>query len=84
MIRRALQLVDRPQPDGFDRKVTPLVFTLQPRVQFELETYGREVFEEQWDKVKNPGLNVLSCPVLIFIDGFGIYRNARRSIMGMY
>lgn len=34
--------------------------------------------------MKNPGLNILNYPILTFIDGFGIYRNARRLIIGMY
>src|SRR5205814_2752294 len=27
---------------------------------------------------------VLSCPVVVFIDGFGLYRNSHRSLVGVY
>jgi hypothetical protein len=36
---------------------------------------------EQWDDKEG---DVISCPILIFIDGFGLYRNSYRSLIGVY
>ena len=65
------------------RQIYPLGYTSPIRTELEIKVFGRKVFEEKWDKVYS-GMDVLSCPIFIFIDGFGIYRNIRRLVMGMY
>ena len=82
LVRRALYKVFERPP--VDRQILPLVYTTPLRIYREIQTYGRKVFEQHWDRVNNLGVNVLSCPVLTFIDKFGIYRNARRLVIGMY
>lgn len=52
------------------------------RAELELETFGRARFEEKWDVTR--GNRCVSVPLLTFIDGFGLYRNSYRSIMGFY
>jgi hypothetical protein len=66
------------------KSVVPLCHTHPIRAQLELEVYGRECFE-RWDKLKTHSPDsVLSCPILVFIDGFGLYRNSYRSLIGVY
>ena len=36
---------------------------------------------ERWDDKED---EVISCPILVFIDGFGLYRNSYRSLIGVY
>jgi hypothetical protein len=58
----------------------PLCHTHPIRAELEIATYGRSMFE-QWDDKEG---DVISCPILIFIDGFGLYRNSYRSLIGVY
>ena len=65
---------------GFiDGKVIPLCHTHPIRAELELATYGRKRFEQTWDRNE-----VVSCPIMVFIDGFGLYRNSYRSLVGVY
>lgn len=65
---------------GFlDNKIIPLCYTHPIRAELKLEVYTRALFEDGWAKFK-----VISCPILIFIDGFGLYRNSYRSLIGIY
>jgi hypothetical protein len=64
--------------------VVPLCHTHPIRAQLEIEVYGRECFE-RWDKLKlHSSDSIVSCPILVFIDGFGLYRNSYRSLVGVY
>ncbi|KAI1097192.1 hypothetical protein F4804DRAFT_352027 [Jackrogersella minutella] len=58
----------------------PLCHTHPIRAELELMTYGRSVFEK-WDE---PDVHVVSCPNIILFDGFGVYRNSYRSLVGVY
>jgi hypothetical protein len=59
--------------------ITPF-FQIPPlRAELELRHYTRSHFVDNF--VRKP---VLSVPFLTFIDGFGLYRNAYRSLMGWY
>jgi hypothetical protein len=60
----------------------PLCRTAPIRAELELQTYGRSFFTTRFGISK--GNNCISLPLMIFIDGFGLYRNAYRSIMGIY
>jgi hypothetical protein len=60
-------------------KVIPLSQTSPSRAQLELETYGRRYLVETFHRQK-----CLSISYQLFIDGFGIYRNMYRSLMGIY
>lgn len=74
-VRRALL------PDG---TLVPLCHTHAIRAELEMEVYGRELFED-WDRRKsNDADSILTCPILVFIDGFGLYRNSYRSLVGVY
>lgn len=58
-------------------EIRPVFKTEPPRAELEISTFGREYF------VKNRG-NTISMPLILFIDGFGLYRNMYRSITGIY
>ena len=59
--------------------ITPF-FQIPPlRAELELRHYTRSHFVDKFD-----GKFVLSAPFLTFIDGFGLYRNAYRTLMGWY
>jgi hypothetical protein len=58
----------------------PLCHTHPIRVKLEIATYGWNMFE-RWDDKED---EVISCPILVFIDGFGLYRNSYRSLIGVY
>jgi len=73
----------------------PLYQTPPLRAELELKEYGRRHFTTTWDVAAAPvkGSSTarngtvrrcISVPLLTFIDGFGIYRNSYRSLMGMY
>ena len=49
------------------------------RAELEIKTYGRKLFDDTWDHNE-----LVSCPIVIFIDGFGVYRNSYRSLVGIY
>ncbi|KAI8171048.1 hypothetical protein KHU50_005759 [Colletotrichum sp. SAR 10_65] len=76
-------MVVRQLYDGESNSMIPLCHTHPIRAELELSTYGREMFET-WDKKRAAGIRIRSCPVLVFIDGFGIYRNSYRSLVGVY
>lgn len=59
----------------------PLCHTHPLRGELELAEFGRDCFVEQWDVTRN-GNTTMSVPLLTFIDGFGLYRNMYRSLMG--
>ena len=60
--------------------VTPLCHTHPLRGELELREYGGDKFVSDWDISK--GAKCMSVPLLTFIDGFGLYRNSYRSLMG--
>jgi hypothetical protein len=62
--------------------ITPLCKSHPIRGELELLTYGREHLEQFDTKIS--GRKTISVPLMTFIDGFGLYRNAYRSIMGIY
>ncbi|KAI1753016.1 hypothetical protein F4782DRAFT_95579 [Xylaria castorea] len=70
LIRRAIS----------QNQLIPMCHTHPIRGELEISTYGREVFEK-WD---DPMIFIRSCPILVFIDGFGVYRNSYRSLVGLY
>ena len=62
--------------------VQPLAWSAPLRAELELETYSRNYFHHQFNSAN--GTKCISLPFLLFIDGFGLYRNAYRSLMGVY
>jgi len=67
-----------------DGTTVPLCHTHVIRAELEMEVYGRNFFQE-WDRRKmEDSESILSCPILVFIDGFGLYRNSYRSLIGVY
>ena len=60
----------------------PLAFSAPHRAELELDYYGRDFFFSHFDAQK--GSACLSLPYLLFLDGFGVYRNSYRSLMGVY
>lgn len=67
-----------------EEKMIPMCHTHRLRAELEIEEYGRAVYEDQWDAINPENLPVESFPMVIFIDGFGVFRNSYRSLMGMY
>ena len=66
-------------------KIFPLLYILPIRTEFEIKAFSRQFFEEELDKIYiRYGNDILNCLVLIFIDRFGVYYNAYRSIIGVY
>ncbi|KAL9036395.1 MAG: hypothetical protein Q9180_004325 [Flavoplaca navasiana] len=63
--------------------IQPLSFSAPHRGELELRTYGREYFQSNFD-VKDGQNRCISLPYLLFLDGFGLYRNSYRSMMGVY
>jgi hypothetical protein len=59
--------------------VRPLCLTTPPRGELEIATYGRKQLMDTF----LPG-RCLSFPYQLFIDGFGLYRNMYRSLIGIY
>lgn len=74
IIRRVIQ----------DYKARPICHTHPVRADLEIQAYGREIFTTVWDRAVSGTLPIISCPVLSFIDGFGVFRNSYRSLMGLY
>ena len=60
----------------------PLYYSAPLRAELELQTYGRNYFESHFDA--STGSRCLSLPLLTFADGFGLYRNTYRTLMGLY
>lgn len=68
-----------------DMKIlVPLCHTHPVRAELELEVYSRNLFETQWDIAVEGVPPTVACPVLTFIDGFGVYRNSYRTLTGFY
>ncbi|KAI1131426.1 hypothetical protein F5Y10DRAFT_262185 [Nemania abortiva] len=64
--------------------LVPICHTHPPRAELELKAYGRELYADKWDSAVSGNLPVVSFPMLTFIDGFGVYRNSYRTLMGFY
>ena len=64
--------------------IIPICHTHPIRAELELNWYGRQMFEEKWDDIRPGVLPVVSLPHQDFIDGFGVYLNSYRSLMGFY
>lgn len=63
-------------------RLRPLMQSHPIRGQLEIETYGRTFLLQ---KMAVPGSNrAVSMPLFTFIDGFGLYRNMYRALMGFY
>ncbi|KAI9748387.1 MAG: hypothetical protein M4579_007241 [Chaenotheca gracillima] len=60
------------------KMVRPINQTAPLRAELELDAYGRYHFE------KLSRESCIAVPFLCFIDGFGLYRNMYRSLMGVY
>lgn len=80
----------RLEQQQFVRRIwNPLRNTLRPlnhshpiRAELEISEFTREHFVKKFnEKTQN---SVISFPLLTFIDGFGLYRNMYRSLMGVY
>lgn len=69
--------------DDEDEIPDPVVIAINARdpipAELELKHYSRDHFVRNFD-----GKPVISFPVKTFLDGFGLYRNAHRSLMGWY
>jgi hypothetical protein len=63
------------------RIVRPLWQSHALRAELEIQEFGEERLLSQFFNTNTP---VLSVPLLAFIDGFGLYRNTLRNIMGFY
>lgn len=59
--------------------IRPFNFSAPLRIELEIATYGRESLMESFKHGRS-----LSLPFLCFIDGFGLYRNMYRTLMGVY
>lgn len=64
--------------------VVPLCHTHPIRAELELDWWGRAVFEGEWDQAREGNLPVVSFPHIDFIDGFGVFSNSYRTLMGFY
>jgi hypothetical protein len=79
-VRRMIRYEDAEKPEG---PFFPFLCQTHPlRGELELKQFGREHFEK-WDSTIS-GTRCISIPLLIFIDGFGVYRNSYRTLMGIY
>jgi hypothetical protein len=69
----------------FTKSVPPtlrkLVLSAPPRGELEIEHYTRD---EILGRLSSTTHTILSLPYTAFIDGFGLYRNMHRSIIGKY
>ena len=71
--------------DSFENmNFTPLCRTDPIRAELELRQYSRDLFVNEWNLQNNGGKACISVPLVTFIDGFGLYRNSYRSLMGFY
>jgi hypothetical protein len=76
-VRRVVDDMEKPNP-----AMRSICHTNPLRAELELKTYGRQHFVDM--DIKYSKLPCRSVPLLTFIDGFGLYRNSYRSLMGMY
>jgi hypothetical protein len=58
----------------------PLCYTYPIRTELEIIIYDQSIFK-QWDHKED---DIISCPILIFIDGFGLYQNLYYSLIEVY
>lgn len=65
-------------------QVVSLCHTHPIRAEIEVDYYGRYKFEYEWDQALENATPVISVPVETFIDGFGIFSNSYRSLLGYY
>lgn len=65
--------------DHLIRPIVPLSSTTPTRGELEILTHGRQVLVDKYFKKK-----CISIPYMLFSDGFGLYRNMYRSLMGVY
>lgn len=61
-------------------KIRPINQSHSPRAELEIAEFTRQHFVELFDR----GSSVISVPLLTFIDGFGLFRNMYRTLMGVY
>lgn len=78
-VRRMLVDIDLPT-----RRMVPICHTHPIRVELQIEEHGRLLFEDIWDTNSPVAMPVESFPMAVFIDGFGVFRNSYRTLMGMY
>ena len=70
------------EPEHFPPLITPLCKSHPLRGELEIKTFGREHLE-RFDQSRS-NMTTVSLPLMTFIDGFGLYRNSYRTLMGMY
>ena len=68
--------------DADPPQLTPLCLSHPIRGELEIATFGRDWLQQLDTLATNR--RTLSLPFLTFIDGFGLYRNTYRTLMGMY
>ncbi|KAL7625329.1 hypothetical protein AAE478_004545 [Parahypoxylon ruwenzoriense] len=66
------------------KTIIPLCHTHPIRGELELNVYGRHKFEFEWDQKLPNSKPVVTLPYINFIDGFGVFSNSYRSLMGNY
>ena len=68
--------------DPYDKKrISQLYYSYLIRRELELKLWGREYFENQDITTSTRCISVL---IQMFINGFGVYRNSYRSLIGFY
>ena len=83
------QLLPDGKPNTFIRRIwNNREGTIRPvwqahpiRGELEIMHFGRQSLIDRFDRTD---MDVLSMPFIMFIDGFGLYRNMYRSLMGFY
>ncbi|KAI1104417.1 hypothetical protein F4804DRAFT_332300 [Jackrogersella minutella] len=78
--RWVVRVMQSPDEDEY----IPLCHTHPIRAELELLVYGRQHFREWDQRASHPSIPVISIPLLTFIDGFGLYRNVFRTLLGYY
>lgn len=64
--------------------VTPLCLSNLVRVELEIARYSRDFLETLDSSFAGTSRTTISLLLLIFINSFGLYRNAYRSLIGFY
>ncbi|RYC61611.1 hypothetical protein CHU98_g4607 [Xylaria longipes] len=67
-----------------EKELVSLCHTHPIRGELEIEYFGRYMFETLWDQANPENPPVASLPVETFIDGFGVFSNSYRSLLGYY
>ena len=73
-----------PGSSGASFDIRPLCLSHPHRAELELREFTRQSIVNNFDCKNNGQVPCYSVPLLTFIDGFGLYRNSYRSIMGIY